>query len=105
MIEALLWLFNTLVFLYIAALVAVVLMSWLTAFHVVDPQNAIVDQVDRGLYGVTNPLLNPVRRLVPAVGGLDLSPIIMILLLGFLKILVDDLIPADAISSGASAHP
>jgi YggT family protein len=101
MIPALLWLFNTVVFIYIAILVALVIMSWLTAFKVVDPQNAVVDQVDRGLFGVTNPLLNPVRRIVPSVAGLDLSPIIVILLLAFLRILVNDLVPADALGGGA----
>ena len=91
MISAVLWLFNTVVFLFIVALLAMVIMSWLTAFKVLDPENAVVDQVDRGLYGLTNPVVNPVRRLVPSIGGLDFSPIIVVLLLAFVQILVNTL--------------
>lgn len=91
MISALLWLFDTVVFLYIAVILAMVVMSWLTAFNVVDPHRPFVAQVDRGLYAVTNPLVNPVRRIIPSVGGLDFSPIVVVLLLAFLKVLVDTL--------------
>jgi YggT family protein len=90
-ISALLWLFNTVVLLYMAVLVAVVIMSWLTAFKVADPDNAFVARFDRGLYALTNPVADPVRRVIPAIGGLDFSPIVVLLLLAFLRVLVNDL--------------
>lgn len=96
MTSALLWLFNTVVFLYIVALLAMVIMSWLTAFKVLDPQNAVVEQVDRGLYGLTDPVVNPVRRLVPSIGGLDFGPIIVVLLLAFVQVLVNNLVTGGA---------
>jgi YggT family protein len=92
MIVPLLWLFNTLVTLYIWVIIAMVIMSWLTAFNVVNPRNAFVAQVDRALQALTNPVMGPVRRIIPSIGGLDLSPIIVVLLLEFLQRLVNSLI-------------
>jgi YggT family protein len=96
MIDALLWLFNTAVFLYVIVIVAMVIMSWLTGFKVVDPHQPFVAQFDRSLYALTNPALNPVRRLVPAIRGVDISPIIVVLLLEFVRRLVDNLLTAAA---------
>jgi len=94
MIDALLWLFNTAVFLYVIVILVMVIMSWLTGFKVVDPQRPFVAQFDRGLYALTNPALNPVRRWVPAIGGVDISPVIVVLALEFLRRLVDNLLSA-----------
>ncbi|HLI67251.1 MAG TPA: YggT family protein [Caulobacteraceae bacterium] len=62
---------------YIFIIIAMVIMSWLTAFNVVNPRNQFVVQVDRILLALTNPVLNPVRRILPAMGGLDISPMIV----------------------------
>jgi YggT family protein len=93
MVSALLWLFNTVVLLYVAVIIVMVIMSWLTGFKVLDPHAAFVAQLDRGLYAITNPLVDPVRRWIPSMGGIDLSPIVVILLLEFLRLLVDNLAP------------
>ena len=89
MIPTLLWLFNTLIDLYIWVIIAMVIMSWLTAFNVLNPRSPFVAQVDRALYALTNPVLGPVRRIIPSIGGLDISPIFVLLLLEALQRLVN----------------
>ena len=92
MIGALLWLFNMLLLLYILAIFAVLVMSWLIAFKVVDAQQPMVARVTQGLFAVTNPVLNPLRRIIPSIGGLDFSPILAMLLLEFVRRVVDSLV-------------
>src|SRR5579871_798123 len=92
MIVPLLWLFNTVITLYIWVILAWVIMSWLTAFHVVNPHNPFVAQVDRALFALTNPVMAPVKRIIPSLGGLDISPIIVVLLLEFIRRVVNSLV-------------
>ena len=94
MISAVQWLFNTLVILYILTLAALVIVSWLTAYKVIDAHNPPVERVDRALIALTNPALNPIRRLIPPIAGLDFSPIVLILLLEFARRLGDALLAA-----------
>src|SRR5580693_9544201 len=89
MIIPLLWLFNTLIDLYIWVIIAMVIMSWLTAFNVLNPRSPFVAQIDRALYALTNPVFGPVRRIIPSIGGLDISPIIVLLLLETIQHLVN----------------
>jgi YggT family protein len=89
MIPTLLWLFNTLIDLYIWVIIAMVIMSWLTAFNVLNPRSPFVAQIDRALYALTNPVFGPVRRIIPSIGGLDISPIIVLLLLEAVQRLVN----------------
>jgi YggT family protein len=89
MIPTLLWLFNTLIDLYIWVIIAMVIMSWLTAFNVLNPRSPFVAQIDRALYALTNPVFGPVRRVIPSIGGLDISPIIVLLLLEAIQRLVN----------------
>jgi len=89
MIPTLLWLFNTLITLYIWVIIVMVIMSWLTAFNVLNPRSPFVAQVDRALYALTNPVFGPVRRIIPSIGGLDISPIIVLLLLEAIQRLVN----------------
>jgi YggT family protein len=89
MIPTLLWLFNTLIDLYIWVIIAMVIMSWLTAFNVLNPRSPFVAQVERALYALTNPVFGPVRRIIPSIGGLDISPIIVLLLLEAIQRLVN----------------
>ncbi len=65
MVGALLWLFNTVVLLYILAIFVVLVVSWLAAFKVIDPQQPFVARVMQGLFALTNPVLNPLRRAIP----------------------------------------
>ena len=92
MIGALLWLFNTVIDLIIFLIFAMVIMSWLVAFNVVNPRNRLVSQIERSLRALTDPILWPVRRIVPTLGGLDISPLIVLLLLEFIRRLVNSLV-------------
>jgi len=67
--------------LFIWALIISAALSWLVAFGVVNTHNRLVYSVMDALYRVTEPALRPIRRLLPNTGGLDLSPLALILLL------------------------
>jgi YggT family protein len=71
--------------LYKFVLIAAVIMSWLIAFNVINTNNRFVYAVSDFLYRVTEPALRPIRRFVPSLGGVDISPIILILLLWFIQ--------------------
>ncbi len=100
MIGALYWLFNTVVDLIIFLIFATVIMSWLVAFRVLNPHNQLVGQIDRGLRALTDPILMPVRRIIPALGGLDISPLVVLLLLEFIRRVVDSLILGGGVLGG-----
>ena len=71
--------------LYIYVLVAAAIFSWLIAFNVVNPRNQFVAAVAQFLYAVTEPVLRPIRRLLPNMGGIDLSPVVVILIIVFIQ--------------------
>lgn len=62
-----------------------VIMSWLVAFNVVNPRNQFVNTIWRVTSAITEPLLSPIRRILPPLGGIDLSPIILLLLIFFVR--------------------
>jgi YggT family protein len=70
---------------YIWLLIGSVILSWLVAFNVVNTSNKFVYTVGDFLYKITEPALRPIRRVLPNMGGIDISPIILILLLYFLR--------------------
>jgi len=78
-----LWLISTLITLYIWILIANAVLSWLVAFNVVNPSNNIVRAIGEGLYRLTEPALRPIRQMLPSLGGLDISPVILIIILLF----------------------
>ncbi len=80
-----LWLIDTIIDIYIWLMIASAVLSWLVAFNVVNTRNPIVANVGEFLYRVTEPLLRPIRNLLPNLGGIDISPVILIILLLFLK--------------------
>ncbi|HVC52220.1 MAG TPA: YggT family protein [Stellaceae bacterium] len=84
-----LWLFDTLIEIYIWLLIAQAVLSWLLAFGVINRYNRGVAVVGDFLYRVTEPALRPIRSIMPNFGGIDISPVILILLLVFLRRLVD----------------
>ena len=84
---ALVWLVNTVVQLYIWVIIGGAILSWLVAFNVVNVRNRFVYQLGRFLEAITEPALRPIRRIIPLMGGVDLSPIVLILALQFLLIL------------------
>jgi YggT family protein len=65
--------------LYTYVVVASAIFSWLYAFNVVNPRNAVVSTIGNTLYQLTEPVLRPIRRFMPNLGGLDLSPIVLLL--------------------------
>ena len=80
-----LWLIDTIITLYIWILIASAILSWLVAFNVVNQRNPIVANIGEFLYRITEPALRPIRALLPNLGGIDISPVILILLLLFLQ--------------------
>ena len=89
LIGALLWLFDTLVGLYIFVIIAAVVVSWLVAFGVLNTYNPMARTIIRVLDALTEPVFRQIRRIIPPIGGLDLSPMLVILALYFLRIVVD----------------
>ena len=83
-----LWLIDTIINIYIWLLIASAVLSWLIAFNVVNTRNPIVHSVGDFLYRVTEPLLRPIRNLLPNLGGIDVSPVILIIGLLFLRQLI-----------------
>lgn len=64
------------------------ILSWLVAFNVVNPRNEVVGTIGRVFYGLTEPALRPIRRFLPNMGGIDLSPIVLLLGIFFLQQLI-----------------
>lgn len=62
-----------------------IIMSWLISFNVVNTRNQFVASLWRVLNAITEPILRPIRRIVPSVGGLDLSPIVVFVIIFFLQ--------------------
>jgi YggT family protein len=83
--RSILWLLDTLITLYVYVLIASAILSWLVAFNVVNVRNPIVAQIGDFLFRITEPALRPIRNLLPNLGGIDISPIILILGLFFLR--------------------
>ena len=71
--------------LYVWLLIASAILSWLIAFNVVNTRNQFVAAVAEFLYRITEPVLAPIRRFMPSFGGLDISPIILILIIMFIQ--------------------
>ena len=86
---------DTVITLYIWLLIAQAVLSWLIAFNVINTYNQFVARVNEFLWRITEPALRPIRRFVPLIGGVDVSPIVLILLLYFLRDLIhSELVPA-----------
>jgi YggT family protein len=85
------WLIEKVISLYIWAIILAALFSTLASFGVLDTRNRLVWTVMDFLDRVTAPVLNPIRRIIPFLGNIDLSPLIAILLLGALQRLLGEL--------------
>ena len=70
---------------YIWLLIAAAILSWLIAFNVVNTRNQAVHMIGDMLYRLTEPLLRPIRSMLPNLGGIDISPVILILIILFLE--------------------
>ena len=85
---SILWLISTVIQIYIYILIASAVLSWLIAFNVINTRNQAVAMIADALWRLTEPVLAPIRRLLPNFGGLDVSPIVLILLLYFGRMLL-----------------
>ena len=82
------WLILEILEIYSYIVLAAVVMSWLLAFNVVNYHNNIVRSIVRFLDTLTEPVFRQVRRFIPPIGGLDLSPIVVFIAIIFLEKLV-----------------
>ena len=71
--------------LYWWVLLIMIIMSWLISFNVINTRNQFVEAVWRVVNQLTEPLLNPIRRVMPNFSGLDISPIILFLIIFFIE--------------------
>src|SRR6201994_1872648 len=81
MIRTLFWLADEIIALYIWAVILAAVFSMLASFGVLDTRNRIVWTIGDFLYRVTEPVLRPIRNLMPNLGGIDLSPWIVVVLI------------------------
>ena len=82
---------NTIMFalqIYIWILIAAAIFSWLYAFNVINSRNEFVNMIGRFLFAVTDPVLRPIRRFMPDLGGVDISPIIVFILIYLIQQLI-----------------
>jgi YggT family protein len=107
--QSLVLLIDTVLSLYIWLLIASAVLSWLVVFNVVNTRNQAVMAIGNFLYRITEPALRPIRRVLPNFGGIDISPVILILLLMFVQNLLQEYGPASghfgAVGGGLGALP
>ncbi len=83
-----LWLVLTALDLYMWVVIISVILSWLVAFNVVNTSNRFVYMVGDFTHRATEPALGRIRRYIPNLGGMDISPVVLILLIIFLQRLI-----------------
>jgi YggT family protein len=88
MVNPFLWLILNILDIYFYIILAMVIMSWLIGFNVINGSNPYVRQISYALHRLTEPLLGPIRRVLPDLGGIDISPIVLLLALQFLRYLI-----------------
>lgn len=80
------YIFNAAIQLYILVVFVTVIMSWLIGFNVINRHNQFVDTVWRTCLSLTEPALRPIRNMMPNLGGLDISPIVLLIGLNALRL-------------------
>jgi YggT family protein len=88
LIVDILWFISYLLTIYVWILIASAVMSWLIAFNVINPYNQVVRTIGEFLYRITEPVLRPIRNILPNLGGIDISPVIVILIIFFIQSVV-----------------
>ena len=81
-------LLDSFITIYLWIIIINAILSWLVAFNVLNTQNRFVFSVLDATYKLTDPVLNKIRRFIPTFGSIDISPVILILLLMFLRNLI-----------------
>jgi YggT family protein len=92
MIGSLVYIVDAVATLYFWIIIASVVLSWLVAFNVVNPYNQVVRTIQIFCHRATEPLLGPIRRFMPDLGGLDISPVILLIGVEALRILLINLL-------------
>jgi YggT family protein len=92
--NAVLWLILKIIDIYVWIIILQVVLSWLIAFNVINTSNRFVYMVGDFLYRITEPAMRPIRRILPSLGGIDLSPLVLLLLLIFAERLLIEYWPA-----------
>jgi len=80
--------------LFVWAVIISAVLTWLVHFGVVNTRNQLVSTIGEFLYRLTEPALRPIRRFVPNLGGVDVSPVVLILVLIFAKMVVGNILIA-----------
>jgi YggT family protein len=93
--HAVIWLVNAILSIAWWIVIIQVIMSWLISFNVINLYQPLVRQIWDGLTRLTEPLYRPIRNFLPSMGGLDFSPLVVLLAITFLQILFNrDIAPA-----------
>jgi YggT family protein len=80
--------------LYTYVIIASAIFSWLFAFNIVNSSNQFINSIGRVLYNLTEPALRPIRRFMPDLGGIDISPVVLLLGIIFIRqIIIINLMP------------
>ena len=88
--QSFLILVDTVLNFYLWCIIISAVLSWLTAFNVINTHNQVVHTIYNFLYRITEPALKPIRRWVPNLGGIDVSPVVLILLIVFVRNLLNE---------------
>ena len=83
------WLVNTVISLLIFVVIIQAVMSWLIAFNIINSRNQFVDMIWRFTQALTEPMYRPIRRFMPSLGAIDITPLVVFLGLQFLRVLVN----------------
>ena len=86
--KSILFLLDSIITIYLWIIIINAILSWLVAFNILNTQNRFVFSILDATYKLTDPALNKIRRFIPNFGSIDISPIILILALMFLRNLV-----------------
>ncbi|HUI22678.1 MAG TPA: YggT family protein [Methylocella sp.] len=78
--------------LYVYVIIAAAILSWLVAFNVVNRYNDLVRSIWNLVTALTEPLLRPIRGAIPNLGGIDISPVILLLLIFFIQRVIEEYI-------------
>lgn len=77
---------------YVYLVIASAILSWLVHFGVINTRNQVVSMIGEFLWRITEPALRPIRRFMPNLGGIDISPIILILIIYFLQMVLQNIL-------------
>lgn len=89
--EPIIWLILTVIEMYVWIVIVGVVLSWLVAFNVINTSNRFVYMIGDFTHRATEPALKPIRNILPNLGGMDISPVVLILGLFFIKRVVVNL--------------